>query len=345
MNERPLSDGVVTLRPWVRGDAPAIVECLAGDTELAGWLDRLPQPYTLADAQFYIEMEGEEKFAVTDAETNRVLGSIGLRWDEAESSAEVGYWLRRDAQGNGYMTRAAVLISRYALEQGAARVFLRADPENVASCRVAEKAGFTHEGVLRSAHWNERLGRRQDWAIYSLLPVEYVAPRQTLRAPLELHDYDERWPELYAREEAQIRGALGDRVVRLAHTGSTSVAGLAAKAIIDICLEVADTRAEAAYAPDLEVAGYSLLLREPGWYEHRLFRRLDPTAHLHVFPAGCEEFDRMLAFRDRLRADANDREFYERSKRELIGRDWDYMQDYADAKSAVVADIMRRARA
>ena len=51
-------------------------------------------------------------------------------------------------------------------------MFLRADPENAASCRVAEKAGFTREGVLRSAHWNPRLGRRQDWAIYSLLPAE-----------------------------------------------------------------------------------------------------------------------------------------------------------------------------
>ena len=345
MEEQPLSDGVVTLRPWRREDAPAIVECVAGDAEMAGWLDRLPQPYTLADAQFYIEMEGEEKFAVTDAGTGRVLGSIGLRWDEAESTAEVGYWLRRDAQGNGYMTRAAVLVSRYALAQGAARVFLRADPENVGSCRVAEKAGFTREGVLRSAHWNERLGRRQDWAIYSLLPLEYVAPRQTLRAPLELHNYDPRWPELYAHEEARIRGALADRVVRLEHTGSTAVPGLAAKPIIDICLEVGDTGEEAAYVPDLETAGYVLLLREPGWFEHRLFRDTDPTVHLHVFPAGCAEFDRMLAFRDHLRADAGDRALYERAKRDLIGRDWEYMQDYADAKSAVVAEIMRRASA
>jgi RimJ/RimL family protein N-acetyltransferase len=70
------------------------------------------------------------------------------------------------------MTRALRLVSAHAFEQGAARVQLRADPENVASCRVAEKAGFTREGVLRSAHWNPRLGRRQDWAMFSLLPSE-----------------------------------------------------------------------------------------------------------------------------------------------------------------------------
>ena len=166
----PLSDGTVTLRSWRRADAPAIVECVDGDPEIAIWLDRVPQPYTRADAEFYIGMEGEEKFALTDAESGRVLGSIGLRWDEADGVAEIGYWIRADARGNGHMTRAVVLISRHAFESGAARVFLRADPQNVGSCRVAEKAGFSREGVLRSAHWNPRLGRRQDWAIYSLLP-------------------------------------------------------------------------------------------------------------------------------------------------------------------------------
>jgi RimJ/RimL family protein N-acetyltransferase len=167
-----LSDGIVRLRPWEPADAPAIVDCIAGDEEMARWLDQLPQPYTLADARAYIGMEGEEKFAVTEAETGRVLGSVGLRWDAPESAAEVGYWIRRDARGRGLMTRAVVLVSRHAFAAGAARVALRADPENVGSCRVAEKAGFTREGVLRSVHWNPRLGRRQDWAMYSLLPGE-----------------------------------------------------------------------------------------------------------------------------------------------------------------------------
>jgi ribosomal-protein-alanine N-acetyltransferase len=165
-----MDDGVVALRSWTAADAPAIVDCIVGDTEMAGWLDRLPQPYTLADAEFYIAMEGEEKFAVTASGGGRVLGSIGLRWDREEATAEIGYWLRADARGNGYMTRAVRLIARHALASGADRVQLRADPENVASCRVAEKAGFTREGVLRSAHWNPRLRRRQDWAMYSLLP-------------------------------------------------------------------------------------------------------------------------------------------------------------------------------
>jgi RimJ/RimL family protein N-acetyltransferase len=86
---------------------------------------------------------------------------------------EIGYWARADARARGVTTRALVLLSRRALQRdGLARVQIRADIENHASCRVAEKAGFTREGVLRSAHWNARLGRRQDWALYSLLPTD-----------------------------------------------------------------------------------------------------------------------------------------------------------------------------
>ena len=166
-----LTDGVVTLRSWEPADAPAIVECIAGDEEMDGWLDRLPQPYTLADAQFYIGLESEEKFAVTDASSGRILGAIGVTWHEPDRG-EIGYWLRADARGRGYTTRAVQLIARHAFAKGGQRIFLRADPLNLGSCRVAEKAGFTREGVLRSVHWNPRLGRRQDLVMYSLLPGE-----------------------------------------------------------------------------------------------------------------------------------------------------------------------------
>jgi RimJ/RimL family protein N-acetyltransferase len=174
MSEEPLTDGVVTLRPWTEADAPEVVACIEGDTEMAGWLDRLPQPYRLEHALAYVRGEiipEETIFAVTQAESGRILGAIGLVPNPSDVT-EIGYWLRADARGNGFMTRALVLAATRALEHGAARVQLRADVENVASCRVAEKAGFTREGVLRSAYWNERLGRRQDWAIYSLLPGE-----------------------------------------------------------------------------------------------------------------------------------------------------------------------------
>ena len=167
-----LADGVVALRPWREADAPAMVECIDGDEEIARWLDRIPQPYALEHALGYIRAEGEEKYALLDASSGAVLGSIGLHWNDERDVAEIGYWLRAGARGRGFTTRALVVVARHAFESGAARVQLRADVENLPSRRVAEKAGFTLEGVLRAARWNERLARRQDWAMYSLLPHE-----------------------------------------------------------------------------------------------------------------------------------------------------------------------------
>jgi RimJ/RimL family protein N-acetyltransferase len=168
-----LDDRVVALRPWRTDDAEAIVACIDGDPEISRWLDVVPQPYTLEDARAYIGGLGEQAFAITNSETRVVVGSIGVRWNETGDVGEIGYWLRAEARRGGLMTRALVLVSHWALARdGAARLQLRADVENIPSCRVAEKAGYTLEGVLRSAHWNARIGRRQDWALYSLLPGE-----------------------------------------------------------------------------------------------------------------------------------------------------------------------------
>jgi GrpB-like predicted nucleotidyltransferase (UPF0157 family) len=157
-----------------------------------------------------------------------------------------------------------------------------------------------------------------------------------------LREYDPRWPELFAREAERIRLVLGGRVMRLEHAGSTSVPDLVAKPVIDIVLAVADSADEAAYVPALEAAGYVVRIREPEWFEHRMLKGPDTDINLHVFSAGCPEIERMLQFRDRLRTDATDRELYARTKRELAQREWGCVQDYADAKSAVVTEIMSR---
>jgi RimJ/RimL family protein N-acetyltransferase len=172
MERHALSDGIIALRPWSEADAEEMRACLDGDEEIGRWLDQVPQPYTKADALAYINGAGQSAFAVIDAQTGRVLGSVGALWNDTKDVAEIGYWTREDARGRGATTRALTLVTRHALEEGAARVQLRADVENVPSRRVAEKAGFTAEGVLREAHWNARLGRRQSWVMYSVLPGE-----------------------------------------------------------------------------------------------------------------------------------------------------------------------------
>jgi len=163
--------------------------------------------------------------------------------------------------------------------------------------------------------------------------------------PVVLAEYDPEWPRLYAREEARIRDALGETALQVEHVGSTSISGLAAKPIVDIVLVVPDSADEPAYVPALEAAGYVHRIREPDWFEHRVLKGIDPKVNLHVFSPGCAEVERMLRFRDHLRRDADDRDLYERTKRELAHREWKYVQHYADAKSDVVEEILERAPA
>jgi GrpB-like predicted nucleotidyltransferase (UPF0157 family) len=172
-----------------------------------------------------------------------------------------------------------------------------------------------------------------------------IGGAQPLQGRIEIHEHDPRWPELYAREAARLERVLGARVVRLEHAGSTSVPGLPAKPIVDIVLEVPDSSDEPGYLPDLQEAGYRLTIREPEWFEHRVFKGPDTNVNLHVFSAGCPETARMLRFRDWLRSNDADRDLYARVKRELSARDWKYVQQYADAKDAIVAEIMGRADA
>jgi GrpB-like predicted nucleotidyltransferase (UPF0157 family)/ligand-binding SRPBCC domain-containing protein len=172
-----------------------------------------------------------------------------------------------------------------------------------------------------------------------------VGEVKPLIEPIQIVDCDPAWPQLFAREAAKVRNALGAAALRVEHVGSTSVPGLAAKPIVDMLLEVADSADEAAYVPPLEAAGYMLRIREPHWHEHRMLKGSveGRTVHLHVFPGGCAETSRMVRFRDWLRANEADRALYERTKRDLARQEWKYMQNYADAKTAVVEEIMARA--
>jgi GrpB-like predicted nucleotidyltransferase (UPF0157 family) len=170
-----------------------------------------------------------------------------------------------------------------------------------------------------------------------------VGQLNPLSGRIAIVDYDPRWPELFGREADRIRSVLGNRALRIEHTGSTSVPGLAAKPVIDVLMVVKDSADEAAYALALEAAGYVLRIREPNWHEHRMFKGPDTDINLHVFSPGCPEIDRMLMFRDWLRSNAGDRDLYARTKLALAEQEWKYVQNYADAKTAVIEEIMARA--
>ena len=173
----------------------------------------------------------------------------------------------------------------------------------------------------------------------------FVGEAPRLSGKVTLAEYDPEWPKLFEREAERIRGILGDQVVILEHVGSTSVPGLPAKPIIDIMLIVPDSDDEDAYAAPLAAAGYRLTIREPDWERHRMFKGPDTNINLHVYSPDNGQTERYRLFRDRLRAHPEEFQLYLAKKRELAGRTWKYIQNYADAKTEVIDEIIERARA
>ena len=157
---------------------------------------------------------------------------------------------------------------------------------------------------------------------------------------------DPSWPRVYARLAERIIVALGDDALRIEHVGSTSVAGLAAKPVIDIDLIVPDSRDERAYVPALMAQGFVLVIREPWWYEHRCLRHDGPASNLHVFSPDNPEAERHRLFRDWLRDHPEDRALYQTVKvtaAEDTAAVHGHTMDYNSRKEDALRGIYRRA--
>lgn len=242
------------------------------------------------------------------------------------------------AQGTGAGSALLRAAEQWATQRGVRTMFLRSGAEREAAHAFYLSRGYR---VVKTQVALTKVLAISDEDLQAVRIGE-LKPHD---APITLVAYDPDWPRIFARAADRIGAALGDTALSIEHVGSTSVPGLTAKPIIDILLVVPDAADESSYAPALEAAGFVLRIREPEWFEHRLFKGPDIDLNLHVFGAGTAEVDRMLRFRDRLRTDETDRERYARTKRELAGRTWRHVQHYADAKTAVVEEILARAEA
>jgi RimJ/RimL family protein N-acetyltransferase len=172
VNQPTLTAGELTLRPWRASDADA-VHAACQDPEIVRWTT-IPFPYERQHAADFVgplsanawAHKTAANFAVVDA-AGTLVGSFGLvRMNPSQGVAEVGYWVAPAARRRGVARRAAAAVTRWALHDvGFARVELLAAAQNAGSRRVAERIGFTQEGVLRSAAAGR--GERQDLVLYS----------------------------------------------------------------------------------------------------------------------------------------------------------------------------------
>ncbi len=193
-----LSDDVVTLRPWSRDDAGFMAEAFADPAirrynGVLGRLGRPAPPLSIAEAEADIEkfalnwqtfaatgIPSGVVFAITDARSGNLAGCCGVDDWTKEDVAQFGYWLAPGARGHGYATRAAILLTRWLFELGAARVFLTIVAGNEESVAVARRAGFVHEGTMRShGVWQ---GQRCDVMWFAALPSEWE-PRDADEQP------------------------------------------------------------------------------------------------------------------------------------------------------------------
>ena len=185
--ERRLSDGEVRLRPWRDRDIPDLLEA-CGDPEIPRWTV-VPSPYTEVDARAFVAAQNERlsrgeaaPFAVVDAARDDFLGSIEVTLlDRRSGRGELGYWVAPQARRRGVAVRAVGLVSAWSFtELGLDRLELLVEPGNEPSQRVAEVAGYTREGLLRS--YRPMKGRRPDFIVFSLLREDPAARELLERA-------------------------------------------------------------------------------------------------------------------------------------------------------------------
>jgi RimJ/RimL family protein N-acetyltransferase len=174
-----LTDGVIAVRPLRESDIPAIVDACR-DPEIARWT-RVPSPYTREDAERFLAIAAAESraghgvaLAVADAQ-DRLVGTVALTELDGEGYGEIGYWTAPHARGRGVASRAVALMrdwGRTALGLTAIEILPHRD--NRGSQRVAELAGFTPTGRVRSV---ARMppGRREGYLVYRFPPPRPAA--------------------------------------------------------------------------------------------------------------------------------------------------------------------------
>ncbi len=188
-----LSDDLITLRPWSRDDVPFMAEASADPAirRYNGSHDRLGNPappLSITDAEAVIDefavnwrefaatgTPAGVAFAIMDTKSGELVGCCGVDDWTDEDVAQFGYWIGPHARGRGFATRAAILLTRWLFDLGAARVFLTIVAGNEGSAAVARRAGFVYEGTMRAASvWQ---GKRYDVMWFAALPLEWPMRR------------------------------------------------------------------------------------------------------------------------------------------------------------------------
>ena len=182
---RPLDTARLALAPLDAQDARDMWGAVeVSRAHLEPWLPWVPYTFDFDTTHRYADASSSDwdlgratRFAIRERTTRRFVGVVGLEaFSHMHQTAELGYWLRIDAAGRGYMTEAAGQVVSWAFSQlRAHRLRVAASTENHASLGVIRRLGFRFEGIAREA---ERChGRWLDHAVFALLATDTRTPR------------------------------------------------------------------------------------------------------------------------------------------------------------------------
>jgi GrpB-like predicted nucleotidyltransferase (UPF0157 family) len=163
-------------------------------------------------------------------------------------------------------------------------------------------------------------------------------------------DYDPNWPILFEQESTRIKQALGPFALAIEHAGSTSVAGLPSKPIIDMLVAVPSLeQAKQRWIAPIKTLGYTYMPEYVSWLPGELFFRKGPpgpwTHHMHVMELSCPRWEALLVFRDYLRAHPETAQAYADIKRDLAASSIDNIAAYRNGKTVFVEETTAKARA
>jgi GrpB-like predicted nucleotidyltransferase (UPF0157 family)/GNAT superfamily N-acetyltransferase len=314
----------VVIRPTEGDDLDLLAKWFA-DPHVVAWWGGRPKSRDEVETKYLSPVDGRLAFVIEgDGEP---IGYIQA-WSDLPPDGGIDLVLVQERRGRGLGVDAARSLARHLRGVGWRRIIVDPQATNHRAITAFEKAGF-----VRQREENEQV-------IMAFEPDATVFIGGSESGVIVLSEYDPAWPLRFEAERARIDTTLGARAKTIEHIGSTAVPGLAAKPIIDILVCVDDVEDESSYVARLENADYVLRVREPG---HRMFRTLAKDVHVHIW-SDPTEISRHIAFRDRLRANDEDRRRYEFIKRKLAQRRWSDTNEYAEAKTGVIAEIMAAPR-
>ena len=180
----PIEEAVIEtdrlrLRPMRESDAQRVQQ-FASEREVAVRTGGIPHPYPEGEARRWIgsqpTLRAEEKaevYAIAERGSDLLVGAIDLRRTDFIHIYEVGFWMARERWGEGICTEALIALVDFAFHRDAylMRIFAYSFPENPASGRVQEKAGFRQEGLLRQGL--SRLAEPRDAVLYAVVREDW----------------------------------------------------------------------------------------------------------------------------------------------------------------------------